>query len=108
MARRKHPEAICTIEFHENGQWWRQLPGRMTEDAAREVVRAFEECGKRARVVIFRADGHTHLVPCDGDAHENPFIDHCGLCAPRWGLVEVPIAFETLQAYRKSKQPSDT
>lgn len=28
------------------------------------------------------------LVPCPGEAHENPFIDNCGICAPRWGEVE--------------------
>lgn len=22
---------------------------------------------------------------CDGDAHSNPHIDNCGLCAPFWG-----------------------
>lgn len=29
------------------------------------------------------------LVPCPGEAHSNPFIDNCGVCMPRWGLVEV-------------------
>lgn len=28
------------------------------------------------------------LVPCPGEAHSNPFIDNCSLCAPRWGQVE--------------------
>jgi hypothetical protein len=28
------------------------------------------------------------LVPCSGEAHSNPYIDNCGICAPRWGLVE--------------------
>jgi len=28
------------------------------------------------------------LIPCPGEAHTNPYIDNCGLCAPRWGLVE--------------------
>jgi hypothetical protein len=26
------------------------------------------------------------LTPCDGEAHGTP-ADHCGVCAPRWGLV---------------------
>ena len=28
------------------------------------------------------------LVPCPGEAHSNPWIDHCMLCAPRWGWIE--------------------
>lgn len=27
------------------------------------------------------------LVACHGEAHDNPYIDHCLVCAPRWGLV---------------------
>lgn len=26
-------------------------------------------------------------APCSGDAHENPYIDNCMLCAPFWGVV---------------------
>jgi hypothetical protein len=26
-------------------------------------------------------------VPCTGDAHSNPHIDHCMVCLPRWGVV---------------------
>ena len=22
---------------------------------------------------------------CSGEAHSNPFIDHCGVCMPHWG-----------------------
>jgi hypothetical protein len=29
------------------------------------------------------------LVKCKGEAHSNPFIDHCGVCMPRWGWCEV-------------------
>ncbi len=29
------------------------------------------------------------LIPCDGEAHDNPRIDNCGACAPRWGEIEV-------------------
>jgi len=28
------------------------------------------------------------LIPCDGEAHRNAYIDNCGKCAPRWGEVE--------------------
>lgn len=27
------------------------------------------------------------LVKCPGEAHENPHIDNCMLCAPRWGQM---------------------
>ena len=43
-----------------------------------------------------------HLVPCPGPAHKNPYIDNCGLCAPRWGWVEIPEQFATLETYRAS------
>lgn len=35
-------------------------------------------------------DGY-RLVPCQGEAHRNAHIDHCMLCAPRWGVVMVPM-----------------
>ena len=43
-----------------------------------------------------------HAVPCAGAAHSNPHIDNCGLCAPLWGRVVVPVAFPSLQAFRDS------
>lgn len=27
---------------------------------------------------------------CHGEAHKNPHIDHCGICAPFWGVIVVP------------------
>ena len=27
-------------------------------------------------------------VPCPGEDHSNAFIDHCGVCMPRWGVLE--------------------
>jgi len=32
-----------------------------------------------------------HAVKCPGEAHSNPNIDNCGLCAPLWGEIIVPI-----------------
>ena len=26
-------------------------------------------------------------VPCNGEAHSNPHIDHCMVCLPLWGRV---------------------
>lgn len=39
------------------------------------------------------------LVECTGAAHSNPFIDNCLTCAPRWGWIEIPLQFETREAY---------
>lgn len=36
---------------------------------------------------IQRQYGIDPLLPCRGEAHENPHVDHCMLCAPRWGWV---------------------
>jgi len=27
------------------------------------------------------------FLPCPGGAHENAHVDHCSVCAPRWGWV---------------------
>jgi len=32
------------------------------------------------------------FVKCNGEAHRNPFIDHCMACAPFWG--EYPVCPE--------------
>ena len=39
------------------------------------------------------------LVPCPGEAHKNPFIDHCGYCAPDWGQIEelAPVDLEAAE-----------
>lgn len=40
---------------------------------------------------IFSPGKTGKLVKCDGEAHEpsvGGMIDHCGVCMPRWGLVE--------------------
>ncbi len=28
------------------------------------------------------------MIPCPGEAHDNAFIDHCGVCMPRWGVIQ--------------------
>ena len=43
-----------------------------------------------------------HLVPCDGEAHQNPHIDNCSCCAPRWGQVAIPIAYASVRAWREA------
>lgn len=27
------------------------------------------------------------IIDCPGSAHDNAYVDHCMLCAPRWGKV---------------------
>lgn len=34
--------------------------------------------------------------PCNGEAHRNPFIDHCMVCMPRWGTIEYLVPKEEL------------
>ncbi len=29
--------------------------------------------------------------PCSGEAHSSPHIDHCSVCMPNWGSVQVPV-----------------
>lgn len=52
--------------------------------AARDGLRTTD--GQHYCVSCAKAKGL--LVPCPGEAHQNAFIDHCGVCGPRWGLVE--------------------
>lgn len=42
------------------------------------------------------------LRPCPGEAHKNPFIDHCGICAPGWGQIEERLPID-LEAARKER-----
>jgi len=30
------------------------------------------------------------LQQCNGEAHSNAYIDHCGVCLPGWGWVRAP------------------
>ena len=42
------------------------------------------------------------LVPCPGEAHENAYIDHCGICKPRWGQMmtyEPPTVESVLEGF---------
>jgi len=48
-----------------------------------------------------------HLVPCDGNAH-SPEVggmqDHCGICAPFWARVCVPVGCETVGDWRAERE----
>ena len=34
-------------------------------------------------------------MQCMGEAHSNPYIDHCGVCMPHWGKYPVAVLKET-------------
>jgi hypothetical protein len=34
-------------------------------------------------------------VECNGEAHSNPYIDHCGVCMPYWGRYPMPVTKDT-------------
>lgn len=36
---------------------------------------------------LFDAYGIVPPRKCDGDAHDNAYIDHCYVCIPHWGKV---------------------
>ncbi|MFA6510117.1 MAG: hypothetical protein WCV62_06685 [Candidatus Peribacteraceae bacterium] len=40
---------------------------------------------------LFRQGGIPLLTKCNGEAHDNPFIDNCGICMPRWGVCGKPV-----------------
>jgi hypothetical protein len=41
--------------------------------------------------------------PCPGEAHTNAWIDNCGLCAPRWGVVTKYAPIDVVAACRAGK-----
>ena len=44
-----------------------------------------------------------HLVPCDGEAHSNGYIDNCSCCMPLWGWVAVLDRFSSLAEHRAAR-----
>ncbi len=42
-------------------------------------------------------------IPCPGEAHSNPHIDHCGICLPGWGEIDelAEIDFEAAKNARQ-------
>jgi hypothetical protein len=61
------------------------------KDAAKliEEVRTLAARGNNIEAVAMalKRAGIPLLAECSGEAHTNPHIDNCGVCAPRWGLV---------------------
>lgn len=58
-----------------------------------DAIRALAASGQlgdvAGRIVAntLRNEGIDPLVRCAGEAHQNPNVDHCGKCAPRWGAL---------------------
>jgi len=40
----------------------------------------------------------TGAEKCPGEAHENPYVDNCMRCAPRWGVVDTYAEVDVLAA----------
>jgi len=62
-----------------------------TMRAVREACRAYDRTRSAKRREALQAaidDAKARAtVPCDGEAHSNPWIDNCHTCAPFWGKV---------------------
>jgi len=58
-----------------------------------ELAERMLETGHNRAVTITDTRAHKNkprqyrVTVCDGSAHANPYIDHCGVCMPRWGIV---------------------
>ena len=48
-------------------------------------------CRAQVRANLLAAHAPTRKIACRGAAHSYPHIDNCSLCAPNWGVVEVPL-----------------
>jgi hypothetical protein len=76
----------------------------------RQLAYPFENLLKRGFYVV-RYDGRDyavrqgyHLLACVGEAHANPMIDNCGVCAPLWGVIPVPLCCGTLDDHRRWRE----
>ncbi len=47
---------------------------------------------------VYQLQATGRMVPCPGEAHSNPWIDNCMICAPKWG--EIPEREAPLNATR--------
>lgn len=57
-------------------------------------IKITDEAGNPVAKYQRRKTGKT--IPCPGEAHSNPFIDNCGVCAPGWETIDelAPIDFD--------------
>ena len=89
---------MATIPETGNRKCWRVLDVRDMTTIAERLTRrqALKQSGHNFQAC--RAG--FRLVPCDGAAHSNAHIDNCGLCAPRWGWVEIQERYKSLDELR--------
>lgn len=64
----------------------------LTRRQARELIEAVREYAQntpdeQGLANLLARFGVHPLIECPGEAHRNPHIDNCALCAPRWGWV---------------------
>jgi len=48
------------------------------------------DVANRLRTILASAGLSVPRV-CNGEAHSNPHVDHCGVCMPNWGWVSETI-----------------
>ena len=84
-------EAKVDPEKTGNTKCWHIIDMRTMESGNERMTRTQAESHARLLGRAFRPcrDGY-HFEPCPGEAHSNPNIDNCMVCAPRWGVVMVP------------------
>lgn len=75
----KRKDAVELIEYVA------QLLGR-SEESRVEPVEALEHIKRKLQTL-----GVQPAKPCMGDAHSNPYIDNCAVCAPNWGWIQAKV-----------------
>jgi len=59
-----------------------------TKADARRVARAMLAVGGVSVPPEYEREETGEMIDCPGEAHSNPFVDHCEVCAPLWGKVK--------------------
>jgi hypothetical protein len=99
--RKQRERKLAAEQSHEH------KPGNMKHNTitAREAATLIEEIrmavyltpDERLRSALVKFLGRAGIPPlreCDGEAHDPKVagqIDHCGRCAPRWGVAGTPV-----------------
>lgn len=53
----------------------------------KQIVYAADKAEALKHPLRVKGSRVVEVVKCHGSAHDNPHIDHCLLCAPRWGWL---------------------
>lgn len=67
-----------------------------TMDQAKAIAQNYIEKENKPAYIFDRMARKTkpnlfQITKCNGAAHSNPLIDHCGVCMPNWGIVVMPL-----------------